>query len=470
MLKRILLLVLLGAAFFWVAADLLKERYRKGDIYPPLCSLSAAPQGGRAFYEGLHRSGTVAVARAFRPIDKVAPPGEAAYFYLGMEGNVEWTQDQVDSMEAFMNRGGRLVLAFQGNQFTPWGWEDGGNMGSRIRNWRERWKTKPIPGADGPANQSPPKTSPTKKEAASHAFPEGNGAPLIVLMERWGFGTKRDGAGAAALKAAAKPATAGSEPDQDSTQPEIPRVSRIAVPDLEESLVWEHGTDLILENPSQWKVAYGWALATPVVVERPFGSGSLVVMANSYSVSNEALARNRAPRFLLWLLGGKSTAIFDEASRGVEESPSFGTLARKYGLGWLGFMFLVLAGLFVWRQASSLVPADSNGRDDQAHVTLGRDASAGFQSLLRQALPVRQLLHHCVAEWRRSFHRVGDPGGRIAEFERIAAVELAVPDLRPGILTAYARLTQAADPRAKRPVRTAVKPSNPVTPTPTPRV
>ena len=69
-----------------------------------------------------------------------------------------------------------------------------------------------------------------------------------------------------------------------------------------------------------------------VIVERAFAHGSLVLLADSYPLSNEALATDRNTGFLLWLIDNRSGVLFDETHLGLSERPGIMTLAQRYGL------------------------------------------------------------------------------------------------------------------------------------------
>lgn len=139
----------------------------------------------------------------------------------------------------------------------------------------------------------------------------------------------------------------------------------------------------------------------PAVIERNVGHGTVVLCADSYFVSNEALRRDRQPELLVQLLGTHSTLVFDEVHLGTVHNPGLMTLARKYRLHGLLAGLLVLAGLFIWQNAVSFVPAHPD-RTDSA-IAAGKDSAAGFVNLLRRSLPPTKVLGVCLDEWKKSF-------------------------------------------------------------------
>src|SRR5207245_8920088 len=100
--------------------------------------------------------------------------------------------------------------------------------------------------------------------------------------------------------------------------------------DLTASVVWH--TALYFDRPgASWRVIYARD-NHPVLIERRFGSGSLVFSADSYFVSNEALRKERLPKLLAWLAGRNTTVLFDETNLGVMESQGIAALVRNYRL------------------------------------------------------------------------------------------------------------------------------------------
>ncbi|MGA2555338.1 MAG: hypothetical protein ABSG04_03605, partial [Verrucomicrobiota bacterium] len=116
----------------------------------------------------------------------------------------------------------------------------------------------------------------------------------------------------------------------------------------------------------------------PVIVQRAFGPGSLVLSTDSYFLSNEALRRERHAELLAWLVGPHPDVIFDETHLGVEERPGVAGLMRQYHLQGVLLALALIAALFIWRNSLPLVPPPA-ARPDAASGALvqAREASAG---------------------------------------------------------------------------------------------
>jgi Domain of unknown function (DUF4350) len=137
----------------------------------------------------------------------------------------------------------------------------------------------------------------------------------------------------------------------------------------------------------------------PVLIERNFGRGSIVLSAESYFLSNEALSKEKEPVLLNWLIGTHHNLIFDEYHHGIGSDAGVMTLARKYHLEWLLIGLLFLSLLFIWNSATPFVaPAPESA------ITLepGRESIAGLTNLLRRNIPASDVLTVSYREWQRT--------------------------------------------------------------------
>jgi hypothetical protein len=158
--------------------------------------------------------------------------------------------------------------------------------------------------------------------------------------------------------------------------------------------------------PKQTALYFRYEGKTAPRLELPFGNGVIVLLANCYPLSNEALAGDdRDVELLAWTIGGNRHVIFDEHHLGITESGGIVTLARKYRLEGMAAALLLLLGLFIWKNSTSfLPPREQTQTDDSVEA---KDISAGLANLLRRNVPRKQLLQLCLKEWENSQH-----GGR----------------------------------------------------------
>jgi hypothetical protein len=138
----------------------------------------------------------------------------------------------------------------------------------------------------------------------------------------------------------------------------------------------------------------------PVVIERPFGKGSLVLSADSYPFSNEAMLSDRESAMLSRIIGDKREIVFDESHLGTEEEISVGALARRYHLQGVFLALLMLVGLFLWKSTSSFLPPPPDVEIMDA--VSGRSSRLGLMNLLKRSVPATELLAVCSAEWLKT--------------------------------------------------------------------
>jgi hypothetical protein len=131
--------------------------------------------------------------------------------------------------------------------------------------------------------------------------------------------------------------------------------------------------------------------------------------------------------------------VFDEAHLGVTENPGVATLMRKYRLHWLTFGLIALAGLFIWKNSLSLVPA--HDEDAQHDFIAGKDAASGFVNLLRRNVRAGELLAVCFAEWKKSGASTAKYShARIQEAEAIFQAEISMRPKDQNPIRAYQRI------------------------------
>ncbi len=184
-----------------------------------------------------------------------------------------------------------------------------------------------------------------------------------------------------------------------------------------------------LLDPS-WKMLAGTE-AKPTAAERPLGKGTLVLVADSYPLSNESIARQRNTPYLVRITGQISWLIFDESHLGIRETGSIGKLIRQYGLTGLFVGLLIVGLLYIWKNSVSFPPPAATLQD---RTLAGKEASEGFVSLLRRSIPASQLLTTCYAQWSKSvIHGRPIPEPRLKQIRGI----LAEPDARRNPLETY---------------------------------
>jgi hypothetical protein len=376
----ILLLALCGVVLFFGLARLFQARYETGDVYPPYSSLRADPLGAMAFYESLGKLDRVAVERDFSDVNRLPEGNQVTYLHLAADAeDWQWIGDDLTKvLDGFLMRGGRLVITFE-PRYRP------------VSTWTPPTATPPAGKKKGAQQKSKPLPRPDGES----------------IQTRWGvdFGY---------LKV---------EEDQEGVHQPVPVVGTSDL-GLPEELNWHSG--LVLTNlDREWRVIYARG-TNAVVAERRIGKGTLVLSTDSYFVSNEALLDDPQPEFLAWLVGSPRRVVFDEAHFGIVETTGVAKLMRKYRLMGVGLAFLVLAGLFVWKNSLSLVPPPVDPVTEG--YVVGKEAGAGFTNLLRRNIPAPELIRVCFEQWTRSLAH-GSPHliNRVDKAQELVEAENALP-------------------------------------------
>ena len=159
----------------------------------------------------------------------------------------------------------------------------------------------------------------------------------------------------------------------------------------------------------------------PTLIERDFGKGQIVLLAESYPLSNEGLRAGRDVDLIELLAGSHQQIVFDESHLGVANTGSIGTLIRRYRLTGAFAVMLLLGLLFLWKNSTSLIP---RAAEPQVAVALGADAQSGLINLLKRSVPVERVAHACWERWTdtRALGRpIGDQRVALAERELGAA-------------------------------------------------
>lgn len=192
--------------------------------------------------------------------------------------------------------------------------------------------------------------------------------------------------------------------------------------DLPQTIPFRSSVQFTNSGP-EWNVVYNGGTNTAVLMERTLGLGTIVVFADSYLFSNEAMLKERHPPLLAWVAGSAATIVFDETHLGVRENPGIANLARKYRLHGVGLGVLLLAALFIWKNAVPFLPPHPS-EVERASVLLGKDSAAGFVNLLRRNVPASELFPTCVREWQKSCaHKT--PQAKLLQMQQVIDAEYA---------------------------------------------
>jgi hypothetical protein len=341
----------------------------------------------KALFDSLRNIETVAVRRNYRDLSGITIPSGVTLFFLGasLDSLDLLQEDLLKALEKAAENGGRLIISIVPLQEKPGAVESGKRGPGHVRQERVSRESGEDesphePGrAEDQASPSGDSGDPGKGPARNDAG--GTRYRSVSLFEQWGLGFGFE-----------EPLDVSNRGDRayrgvtDGLPGSISCHTVLYFEDLDES----------------WQVVYT-RKGQPVIIERDLGSGSLVLSADSFLFSNEALRVERYPKLLAWFVGANTTVIFDETHLGTRENPGIASLARKYRLHGLLLGIMVLAGLFVWKNTSHFVPPyDDPPVGSQNGPSSDKDSTAGFTSLLKRNISPSEILRVCITEWKRS--------------------------------------------------------------------
>ena len=134
--------------------------------------------------------------------------------------------------------------------------------------------------------------------------------------------------------------------------------------------------------------------------------------------------------------------VFDEAHFGIVESPGVAGLMRKYRLHGLAAGLLLLAGLFIWKNATSLVPPHAD--EPVRGVCRGQRCRQPASSICSGAIfRARDVFGVCFAEWKKSAAPSGKfSAARLQQAEALFRSEDSLPQKSRDPIAAYKRISE----------------------------
>ena len=388
---RIILFFLIGAAFVLGVVKLFLLRFEAGDVYPAYSSLRSDPLGSRAFYSSLENVDRARVSRNYLPLQDFEFEQQTAFFYIGIEAfdsqamPVEWFK----IFERLTDKGGRLVLSFLPVEKKPANWRMQKCFVPQrdLKDKDEKPLGDALEDSENPAKHSrmnsASRNDDTRPQTPPVHYVPDKSANCVSLKDRWGL----------TFAFADRPSDKAVRFSDDLTP--------ALVESLPRTISW-HTALYFDELEDSWRKIYT-ADGKPVMIERPFGRGSLVLSADSFFLSNEALRFERHPELLAWLLGDSENIVFDETHFGILRHPGVMDLIQKYRFHWFILAVAFLAILFIWKNSVSFIPPPNRSRSRSLkEVISDHDSIQGLISLLHRNIPTRQLLQTCADEWQRS--------------------------------------------------------------------
>lgn len=469
---KILSLVLLAALLVAGFVGILERRFAEGGLYPYYASFRSDPMGTSVFYESLERLGKIRVERNLTDLNTVGGlDGDTAILLLG------YPRDGFDSLRApddspvmkAVEEGARLVLTVN-PELVPEVYRP--RLSETEEDWLDRRR---LLREERARQESEDKDKGTPSESPRKEGKEGTAAGKEEETDPTGKGGKKE-----------------KEKVKDKEEEELEKQMEESLgPLLTAKLAFDFAVPGEFERPEGgWRVSTGESVLPeglpedlpswrsqyrfetsdpawkpvalvgeePVVIERKFGKGTVVLASDSYFVSNEGLHFGPAPGFLLWMLGGKSRVIFDETIHGTVETGGAMKLIRRYRAHGVFFGLMIFLALWIWRSSTTLVPGNEDfdrGQVAAGGAVFGEDSGSGFIRLLRRSISPANLLEQCIETWKSSQASLPPPV-TLARLSDILARHREDPK-RVGIVDSYARIAALLRKRNAEPVDKAPK-------------
>jgi hypothetical protein len=325
----------------------------------------------------------------------------------------------------FVRRGGRLVIALLPRyQVAP-------RLGGFLTRGGPR--PPPMPGTNQPPGVPPALRPPSPQDAGAQVR-------TVSLQDRWAFSFRQSGL-VRGTNGLYQPALARRQ--AESSLP----------------ATWSVRSALYFAKLDPvWRVVYARQESTnefPVLIERPLGAGAVVLCADSYPFSNESLRRDRQATLLAWFAGHNHRIVFEETHLGARETPGIAAMGREYHLEGVFFAALVLAGLFVWKNAASFMPPyeEQQAREGSEFIA-GKDSATGFINLLRRNIAPPDLLKTCLEQWHAQPATPGGPSrSKLEAMQKIIDAENALEPKQRNPVQTYQQFCEilAHRPRFRAP-------------------
>jgi hypothetical protein len=142
-----------------------------------------------------------------------------------------------------------------------------------------------------------------------------------------------------------------------------------------------------------------------LAMEREFGNGSILLIAESSAFANDLVLAGRESDLISQAIGDQRRVVFDESHLGIAESGSIVGLARRFRLMGFAAGLAICALLFLWKNAPGFPPPVPARAANRSGIT----AQAGLVTLLRRHIPAAELAATCWRSWLETHRHAVTP-------------------------------------------------------------
>lgn len=358
--------------FAYFMVNLFSIRFKSGDIYPAYSTLRSDPLGSKALFEAMRALPGLNVQRSYAPAGKFTILNNTCLLFLGIRGEQTHfvSKKEYEQIEQMLNLGARLIVAL-----TPDG--SGHFVGKKGEEKEENSKSEKN---KDPDHEKSTKADEKDKKGLNDGGKEKNEKADgcgIDLFEKLGIHVKYDNSGRS-------DAIAVHHSDNSSDYIDWPYA------------IW-------FEAQEDWQSIYTWN-GNPVIIERHFEQGSIVMLASSYIFSNESLKKDENSKVLSWMVNDRTHIVFDEYHLGIREQQGISILMKKYHLFGPVTLLAFLFVLFIWKNATSIIPLDEeNSADLESKKENEQPPPSGMVCLLRKHINKNELIPVCKKAWQDAF-------------------------------------------------------------------
>ncbi len=402
-------------------ASLMGARIEQGDVFAEYSTMRADPLGMMAVFNALNALPQYEALQYVRPFEEL-PDGKGTTLVIAGAGLGMDPQPILESLEHFVSTGGRAVITF-----SPL--EDDFSLDMLRRSMRARDRAlarKANPDGDDTLEEEDEKDEEVEAEgsALGDEVPEAN-------EER---GTAGDGESTEGTVDAGEETEESEDLSEEDDESFPLSPADLKSQDISERWDFDYGFEVplsgtvasrvdenlpveanqrlftglyFLPDTAHWTTVYlrpGGDEEEPgraTVMERYFGEGTVVLCSDAYFLSNEALRNDRSPGLIQWVMGSNPTLLFSEVHLGNGQKDRIMTLVRRYRLHGVLAGLLLIGILFIWKNATTLIPRRE--RLLAAQAVADQSQGAGINHLLSRFVAPDALLPLCVQEWRTHF-------------------------------------------------------------------
>jgi len=149
----------------------------------------------------------------------------------------------------------------------------------------------------------------------------------------------------------------------------------------------------------------GWVIIyrcgdKPVIIQKAFEKGSVILSTLSYPFSNEAMRSMRETKFLLWVFKDCSRVLFDESHFGLINRRTVAKLFRSHKLHYAFWVMIIPVGLYFWLTAIPLIPRYAN--DDIIRCEENGEEGGALCNLLQRAISQKDIVPSALEGWTKN--------------------------------------------------------------------